>query len=65
MKRQLMDILACPMCKGDLKLDVKEETEIEIITGALYCEKCQETYPIEEGIPNLLPPELREKSKKL
>ena len=65
MKRQLMDILACPMCKGDLKLDIKEETEIEIITGSLYCEKCQETYPIEEGIPNLLPPELREKSKKL
>jgi uncharacterized protein YbaR (Trm112 family) len=65
MKRELMEILACPLCKGDLKLDVKEENEIEIITGSLYCEKCKETYPIEEGIPNLLPPELRDKSKKL
>lgn len=65
MKRELMEILACPLCKGDLKLDVKEENEIEIITGSLYCEKCKEAYPIEEGIPNLLPPELREKSKKL
>jgi hypothetical protein len=34
MKRELMDILACPICKGDLELDVTEETD-EIITGTL------------------------------
>jgi len=54
-----MDILACPMCKGDLELKVEEEND-EIITGTLYCAKCDESYPIEDGIPNLLPPDLRE-----
>jgi len=59
MKRDLMDILACPMCKGDLELKVEEEND-EIIMGTLYCAKCDESYPIEDGIPNLLPPDLRE-----
>jgi uncharacterized protein YbaR (Trm112 family) len=59
MKKELMDILACPLCKGDLELTVKEEDREEIISGFLYCPKCKEEYPIEEGIPNLLPPELR------
>ncbi|MDD2777750.1 MAG: methytransferase partner Trm112 [Methanocellales archaeon] len=58
MKRDLMDILACPMCKCDLELEAVEGDE-EIITGTLYCAKCDEFYPIEEGIPNLLPPDLR------
>ncbi len=60
MKRDLMDILCCPLCKGELKLTVVEEKEEEIITGSLKCEKCSEVYPIEDGIPNMLPPDLRE-----
>ncbi len=60
MKRDLMDILCCPMCKGDLVLEVMEENEKEIIKGTLYCSKCNEYYPIDDGIPNMLPPELRE-----
>ncbi len=59
MKRDLMEILACPLCKGPLKLTVEEEDEKEVIKGSLYCESCSATYPIEETIPNLLPPELR------
>lgn len=59
MKRELMDILACPVCKEPLQLTVTDEDQNEIISGSLYCEKCQETYPIEDTIPNLLPPELR------
>jgi uncharacterized protein YbaR (Trm112 family) len=59
MKKDLMDILCCPVCKGDLKLTVKKEEGGEIIEGSLYCPKCNETYPIEDGIPNLLPPALR------
>jgi len=35
MKRELMDILACPMCKGPLQLEVTEEDENEVITGSL------------------------------
>jgi uncharacterized protein YbaR (Trm112 family) len=60
MKRELMDILACPLCKGDLELKVEEENEKEIVAGSLHCQKCNETYPITDTIPNLLPPDLRE-----
>ena len=59
MKKDLMDILCCPVCKGDLQLTVKKEDGGEIIEGSLFCAKCNETYPIEDGIPNLLPPGLR------
>ena len=31
----------------------------EILSGALTCSPCGARYPIAEGIPNLLPPELR------
>lgn len=55
-----MEILACPLCKGDLDLDIKEENEREIVTGSLYCAKCEQRYPIVDTIPNLLPAELRE-----
>ncbi len=59
MKRELMDILACPVCKGPLQLSVTREDAEEIVEGSLTCEACSETYPIEDTIPNLLPPELR------
>jgi len=59
MKKDLMEILACPVCKGDLKLEVQEEDGKEVITGTLKCPKCSENYPIKDAIPNLLPPELR------
>ncbi len=57
MKHGLMNILACPVCKGSLELNVVEEKEGEIITGSLFCSKCDHTYPIVESIPNLLPPD--------
>jgi uncharacterized protein len=56
MKRSLMDILCCPVCKGDLTLHVDEENEREILEGGLRCTACRVEYPIHEGIPNLLPP---------
>jgi len=58
-KKELMDILACPVCKGDLELQVEKEEGEEVISGVLYCPKCAERYPIEDGIPNLLPPDAR------
>ena len=60
MKRELMDILACPMCKGTLLLDVTLKDGDEIVEGSLTCASCDEVYPIEESIPNLLPPDLRD-----
>lgn len=55
MKRDLLPILCCPVCKGDLVLTVIGEDEREIITGSLSCRACRVHYPIEEGIPDLLP----------
>jgi uncharacterized protein YbaR (Trm112 family) len=60
MKRELMDILACPTCKGHLWLDVTREDGDEIMEGSLTCASCDEVYPIEDSIPNLLPPDLRD-----
>lgn len=59
MKRDLMDILACPVCKGELKLSVENEEDGEIVAGSLHCDACDETYPIDDGIPDLLPPDMR------
>lgn len=56
MKPELMDILACPVCKDSLKLNVVEEKDGDVITGSLFCQKCNHSYPIKESIPNLLPP---------
>jgi uncharacterized protein YbaR (Trm112 family) len=60
MKRELMDILACPVCKGELELSVEEENEQEVVAGSLYCKKCAVRYPIVDTIPNLLPSEERD-----
>jgi len=58
MKDELMEILVCPVCKGDLILTVTERDNVEIVTGSLYCQACDFHYPITETIPNLLPPDM-------
>jgi uncharacterized protein len=55
MKRSLMDILCCPVCKGNLTLKVENEDAKEILEGELHCAACKVDYPIHEGIPDLLP----------
>ncbi len=60
MKKDIVNILACPECKGDLALNIENEEANDVISGTLFCKKCDEYYPIEEGIANMLPPELRE-----
>ena len=56
MKRQTVEFLACPVCKGELGLTVTQETGGEVLQGQLRCAKCAHDYPIDGGIPNLLPP---------
>jgi len=62
MKESLMEIICCPMDKHDLELTVDERDGDEILEGTLSCPECGETYPIEDGIPNLLPPDMREEA---
>lgn len=55
MKESIMKIIVCPVCKGKLELEVTDKHDEEIIAGLLLCRKCNYSYPITEGIPNLLP----------
>lgn len=45
-KQELLDILACPKCKGPVALN---ETKDKLI-----CEKCRLRYRIEDEIPVML-----------
>jgi len=46
LNQELLDILACPKCKGDLGLTPKQD--------GLHCEACALIYPIREEIPIML-----------
>jgi uncharacterized protein YbaR (Trm112 family) len=59
MHHGLMEILVCPLCKGDLEVTIAKQGDARILEGKLHCAPCTETYPIEGGIPNLLPPDMR------
>ncbi len=45
-KKELLDILACPQCKGPVRLN-HDSTE-------LICEKCRLLYEIRDDIPIML-----------
>lgn len=49
--KKLLDILACPVCKGELNYD-KEHNE-------LICKKDKLAYPIRDDIPVMLESEAR------
>jgi uncharacterized protein YbaR (Trm112 family) len=57
--KELLEILVCPICRGVFELNVEKECDGAVITGILKCLSCEKSYPIENSIPNLLPPDLR------
>ena len=61
-----MDILACPIDKNHpLELfEIKEKDDV-VSEGVLFCGKCSRFYPIIEGIPIMLPDELRDKKQEI
>lgn len=46
LNKELLDILACPKCKGDLELTAPED--------GLICHACKLVYPVREEIPVML-----------
>ena len=60
MKPDLMEILRCPVCRGELILTTQKKEGVEIVEGNLACPKCRVDYPIQDGIPDLLPPDERD-----
>jgi uncharacterized protein YbaR (Trm112 family) len=55
MKKSLVEILACPTSKAALELAVDQSDGEEIIEGGLTCPTCNHTFPIRQGVPDLLP----------
>jgi uncharacterized protein len=44
--KDLLDILACPKCKGDIHFNEKQD--------GLICDTCKVQYPIKDDIPVML-----------
>jgi len=54
MDKELLDILACPACKADVKLE----------GGRIVCTDCGRRYPINDDIPVMLVDEAELPDKK-
>jgi len=59
MRPDLLEILRCPVCRGELTLTATARDGEEILAGKLACGRCHVDYPIDDGIPDLLPPDER------
>jgi uncharacterized protein YbaR (Trm112 family) len=46
LSKELLEVLACPKCKGDVRLNEKKD--------GLICDRCKLLYPIRDGIPVML-----------
>jgi uncharacterized protein YbaR (Trm112 family) len=44
--KELLDILICPVCRGELKLKDDE--------SGLKCQECKRVYPIRDDLPIML-----------
>lgn len=49
LNKDLLDILACPKCKGPIRLVGDEQN-----ATAFVCETCKLVYPIVDDIPNFI-----------
>jgi uncharacterized protein len=59
-RADLLEILRCPVCRGELRLLPGRTEGDEILEGSLSCPACPAVYPISDGIPDLLPPDERD-----
>jgi len=50
--KELLDMLVCPKCKGELEYQTEPEE-------VLICRKCKLIYEVRDGIPIMLPDEAK------
>lgn len=54
MKESLLQMLCCPECRGDLRLERAEWVKGEVKAGSLTCAQCSQAYPIRNYIPRFV-----------
>lgn len=54
MKSKVLQYLICPQCKRNFALIVQGKEKEEIMEGKLYCNNCDISFPIKNGIPRIL-----------
>ena len=54
MKKNLLNIICCPDCHDTFRLQNAITKDNEVISGALFCQKCNSQYPILDGLPVIM-----------
>jgi SAM-dependent methyltransferase len=54
LKADLLGILRCSSCGGQLQLTVDEQAELEVESGRLTCTGCAAVFPIVRGVPRFI-----------
>lgn len=57
MEQNMMEILCCPLCKGELRLEIKTKSNEKITEGSMICSNCKKEYFIHDGIPRMFIPD--------
>jgi SAM-dependent methyltransferase len=55
MRARLLELIVCPNCGAQLELERRTVDGDEIMSGTLHCRGCRRPFPIEDGVPRLLP----------
>lgn len=58
MKNTLLEYLRCPLCHQPLRIVEPAVATVFVTEGALCCTGCGQTFAVENGIPNMLVPQL-------
>lgn len=63
MKRRLVEDLACPVSSDPLHLETDDAGAV-VETGELVCNGCRRRWPVRNGVPRLVPPDLVEQQQR-
>ena len=65
MRREALDLLACPVCHKPLSILPVCEADGDVTAGSLSCPACGASYPIRNGLPDFLLPECLRRGNRL